>query len=81
MKRVEHMKTQFKIGDYIFIKDKWLSNNVYQIKTIDNKTLENQQIIGIETEHSLRHHFIGNIVRVATITEIKKFKIKEMFIK
>jgi hypothetical protein len=74
------MKTQFKIGDYIFVKDKWLKKNVYQIKTIDNETLENQQIIGIETEHSLRHHFIGNIVREATPSEIKKYKMKHIFI-
>ena len=81
MERVEHMETEFEVGDYIFIEDKRLSSNIYQIETVDNKTLGNQQIIGIETEHSLRHHFIGNIVRAATITEIKRIKIKEMFIK
>jgi hypothetical protein len=73
------METQFKVGDHIFVEDKRLSSNVYQIETVDNKTLENQQIIGIEAEYTLRHHFIGNIVRAATISEIKKYKMKHLF--
>ena len=72
------MNTKYEVGDYIFIKDKWV-DGVFQIKTIDNKTYKYQLLIGIK-DGEVMHHFISSSVRLATKSEIKIHKLKHMFV-